>query len=68
MKIRLIHPARINFNAGEVVEASPEQASFLISIGNAERVEETKEAKVPTETREIPEATTKKAVKKAIKK
>ena len=59
MKIKLLHPARINFNAGDVVEASPAQAGFLISISCAVPVEEDKEAKVETvvpEKVETPEA------------
>lgn len=38
MKIRLLRAARINHKPGETVEASPEQARFLISIGAAEIV------------------------------
>ena len=46
MKIRLLKPARINFNAGDVVEASPEQATFLFGVGGAEPVEEKQESKI----------------------
>lgn len=35
MKLLLTKAARINFNAGDVVEASPAQAAFLISVGAA---------------------------------
>lgn len=61
MKIRLLKPARINFNAGDVVEASPEQASFLFGVGGAEPVEEKQENKtmekaVAEPVAEIPEA------------
>ncbi len=36
MKIRLLRPARINLSAGEIVEVSPAQANFLLSVGSAE--------------------------------
>ena len=35
MKLLLTKAARINYNVGDVVEASPAQASFLISVGAA---------------------------------
>lgn len=35
MKIRLTRDARIQHRAGEVVEASPAEAGFLISVGSA---------------------------------
>ena len=57
MKIKLLAPARINFNAGDVVEASPAQAGFLISVSCAVPVEEDKEAKI-----EAPEEKIEKAV------
>ncbi len=38
MKLLLKKAARINHKAGETVEASPEQARFLLSIGAAEIV------------------------------
>lgn len=71
MKIKLLAPARINFNAGDVVEASPAQAGFLISVGGAVPVEENKEAKEEkavevVEQAEAPEP--KKTVRKTAKK
>lgn len=36
MEIKLLRDARIKCNAGEVVEASPAEAYFLVSIGAAE--------------------------------
>ena len=39
MKLLLKQAARINYNAGEIVEVSPTQASFLISVGAAVIVE-----------------------------
>ena len=39
MVVRLLHSARINHEAGEIVEVSPAQANFLLAVGSAERVE-----------------------------
>ncbi len=48
MKLLLKKAARINFNAGEVVEASPAQAAFLISVGAAVAINtEVKETAAP---------------------
>lgn len=45
MKVRLLRPARITHNAGEIVEVSPDAARFLLSVGSAEIVRpEEKEA------------------------
>lgn len=38
MQIKLLRDARINHKAGEVVNASPAECSFLISTGSAVRV------------------------------
>lgn len=38
MKLLLKKAARINHNAGEIVEVSPAQANFLLSVGAAEIV------------------------------
>ena len=40
MKLRLIRPARISHEAGEIVEVSPEVANFLLGVGSAVKVEE----------------------------
>lgn len=45
MKLLLTKAARINYNAGEIVEVSPVQAQFLLAIHAAE----------PLEVREVPE-------------
>lgn len=45
MKIRLLRRAKIWHESGEVVEASPEEASFLISVKSAEPVREAPEEK-----------------------
>lgn len=42
MRLRLTRAARINHAAGEIVEVSPDQARFLISLGSAEIVAEKK--------------------------
>ena len=62
MRLLLLKPARINHDAGDIVEVSPAQASFLIGVGSAKPVEVFKE----TVTAETPEA--KKAPRKTAKK
>lgn len=61
MKLRLTRPARINFMPGDIVEVSPEQASFLIGVCSAEPVLVEKKEAIET-----PEA--KKTVKRTVKK
>ena len=58
MKLLLTKAARINYNAGEIVEVSPVQAQFLLSIHAAEVLEvaEVPEKPKTTKTRK---ATTK---------
>lgn len=51
MKVRLLRPARINMNAGDVVDVSPAQANFLLSVGSATPVKEQKEAEPKKETK-----------------
>lgn len=48
MKMLLLKAARINHSAGEIVEVSPAQAEFLLSVDAAEYV--------PAEQRKTPEA------------
>lgn len=43
MKVRLLRPARINHNSGDIVEVSPEQGNFLLSVGSAELANNQKE-------------------------
>jgi len=57
MKLLLKKAARINYNAGEIVEVSPAQAQFLLGINAAELLE-------VRETPEKPKTTTRKATKK----
>lgn len=56
MKVRLLRPARINLNAGEIVEVSPDQAAFLLSVGSA--------VIVRPEKKEAPEKATTKTTRK----
>ena len=50
MKLKLIRPARIRHEAGEIVEVSPAEAGFLLSTGSAVSV-----AEVSAVQRETPE-------------
>lgn len=40
MKVRLLRDAKIKHKAGEIVEVSPAEANFLLSIRSAEAVHE----------------------------
>lgn len=55
MKLLLKKAARINHEAGEIVEVSPAQANFLLSVNAAEIIRteqrETPEKKTTTATR-----------------
>ena len=55
MKIKLLRDSRINHQAGEIVEVSPAQGAFLLSVGSATQV-------VEKATKEV-EAVAEKAVK-----
>lgn len=46
MKVRLLKDTRITMKAGEIVEVSPSVYAFLVSVGSAEPVKETKKKKV----------------------
>lgn len=46
MRVKLLRDSRINHKAGEIVEVSPEQGSFLLSVGSAAPVVETASIKV----------------------
>lgn len=51
MKLLLIKAARINHNAGDIVEVSPAQAAFLLSVGAAVLLKtEVKETAAPKRT------------------
>lgn len=62
MKIRLLRDARINHKAGEIVEVSPAECHFLVSVGSAVEVA------VNPPIAEVPEKTTVKARKRTEKK
>lgn len=40
MKVRLLRDAKIRHKAGEIVEVSPADANFLLSVKSAEQVED----------------------------
>ena len=48
MRVRLLKAARINHKAGEIVEVSPDQLNFLLSVGAAEIVWESEEKETAT--------------------
>lgn len=51
MKLLLTKAARINHNAGDIVEVSPAQAAFLLSVGAAVLLKtEVKETAAPKRT------------------
>ena len=47
MKVLLTRQNRIDGNAGEIVEVSPERAAFLISVGIAEPAEIREQIETP---------------------
>ena len=65
MRVRLLRDARINHKAGEIVEVSPAELHFLVSVGSAVEV-----AVNPPEAEkaEIPEKTTVKVARKRTEK
>ena len=40
MKVKLLRDARITHHAGEVIETTPAEGAFLISVGSAEELKE----------------------------
>lgn len=50
MKVRLLRDARINHKAGEIVEVSPAEFNFLVSVKSAEPLIETAVAEPVAET------------------
>lgn len=52
MKVKLLRDARINHKAGEIVEVSPAECHFLVSVGSA--VEVAVKSTVEAETPEVP--------------
>ena len=68
MKVKLLRNSRITHQAGEIVEVSPAEASFLLSVGSAvelhdEVVSETPEAVQDVETPEKKKTSTRKTKK-----
>ena len=57
MKVLLLRDSRINYEAGEIVEVSPVQASFLLSVGSAVELHDEVRIETPvlTDAVEIPE-------------
>lgn len=47
MKVQLLRDTRIKHKAGEIVEVSPEEAQFLVSVHSAEIVAEEPAKKTP---------------------
>ena len=58
MKLLLTKAARINFEAGDIVEVSPAQAAFLLSVGAAVAIE-TKKKETAAPKRETRKGTEK---------
>lgn len=58
MKVKLLRDARIRHSAGEIVEVSPAEFNFLVSVGSAVEV-----AVNPPAKAETPEAPAKVEVK-----
>lgn len=69
MLIKLLRDARIKHYAGEVVEASPAEVSYLTSVGSAVRIGAEPEAEAPEAPKaETPEAERPKRKRRAVKK
>ena len=65
MKVKLLRAARIRHEAGEVVEASPAEAGFLLSVGSAVRVAEAPERENPEQQAAKAETPERAAAKKS---
>ena len=75
MKVKLLNDARILHKAGEIVEVSPLEYDFLISLGQAVDIEGAKEVKpveepvkAPVEEPKVKKPAPKKTVKKPVTK
>lgn len=71
MKVKLLRDSRINHSAGEIVDVSPEQGAFLLSVGSAAKVVETATIKVEAVAEKAvkaPKAVAKTTTKKVTKK
>lgn len=71
MKVKLLRQSRIKHEVGEIVNVSPSEAEFLMSVGSAVKVTEeetaTKSIK-PEVKKEAPKAKKTKTAKKETKK
>lgn len=70
-KVKLLNDARILHKAGEIVEVSPLEYDFLISLGQAVDIEGAKEVKeepveAPVEEPKVKKPAPKKTVKKPV--
>lgn len=66
MKVKLLRDARITHKAGEIVEVSPTEFQFLVSVGSA--VEVAVKAPIEAETPEAPAKVEVKEKKTRVKK
>ena len=75
MKVKLLRDSRINHLAGEIVDVSPAQGEFLLSVGSAVSADKktVETATIPVEeiaekavkaTKAAPKTTTRKTTKK----
>lgn len=64
MRIKLLRDSRIIHKAGEVVDASPAECSFLTSVGSAVYVVEKVAVKMPEAQETKTEKTTKRVIRK----
>ena len=62
MKVRLLRDARIAHKAGEIVEVSPDEFAFLVSVGSAIEVKDAAPAEkaIKAPKAETPERKTRK--------
>lgn len=56
MRVLLLRDSRIKHSAGEIIDVSPAEASFLLSVGSAVGLhDEVQKVETPEEAVEIPE-------------
>ena len=66
MKVKLLRDARVSHKAGEILEVSPAEGEFLLSVGSAEKIVEKAtlpKVEVAEKAVKAPKATTTKAYK-----
>lgn len=64
MIVKLLRDSRINHCAGEIVEVSPEQGEFLLSVGSAEAVKKAEPKKAEPVEEPVEEKPKKRVTKK----